>query len=35
MGEMEESAKAMRELGVPTGFSEAAVATYERIAGQR
>jgi 3-hydroxyisobutyrate dehydrogenase-like beta-hydroxyacid dehydrogenase len=31
IGEMEESAKAMRELGLPTGFSEAAAAVYARI----
>jgi 3-hydroxyisobutyrate dehydrogenase-like beta-hydroxyacid dehydrogenase len=35
IGEMEESAAAMRELGLPAGFSEAAVEMYERIAGQR
>lgn len=34
IGEMEESAKTMRELGLPAGFSEAAAATYRRIAGQ-
>jgi 3-hydroxyisobutyrate dehydrogenase-like beta-hydroxyacid dehydrogenase len=34
IGEMEESAKAMRELGLPAGFSEAASATYARIAGR-
>jgi 3-hydroxyisobutyrate dehydrogenase-like beta-hydroxyacid dehydrogenase len=32
IGEMEESAKAMRELGLPGGFSEAASMTYRRIA---
>jgi 3-hydroxyisobutyrate dehydrogenase-like beta-hydroxyacid dehydrogenase len=35
IGEMEESAKAMRELGLPAGFSEAAAATYERVAAQQ
>jgi 3-hydroxyisobutyrate dehydrogenase-like beta-hydroxyacid dehydrogenase len=35
IGEMEESAAAMRELGLPTGFSEAAAATYQRIASTR
>jgi 3-hydroxyisobutyrate dehydrogenase-like beta-hydroxyacid dehydrogenase len=34
IGEMDESAKALRELGLPAGFSEAASATYRRIAGQ-
>jgi len=34
MGEMEESAKAMNELGLPAGFSEAAAAAYARIAGR-
>jgi hypothetical protein len=32
IGEMEESAKAMRELGLPAGFSEGAAAAYRRIA---
>lgn len=32
IGEMEESAKTLRELGLPSGFSEAAAATYARIA---
>jgi hypothetical protein len=32
IGEMEESAKTMRELGLPAGFSEAAVTAYTRIA---
>lgn len=34
VGEMEESAKTMRELGLPAGFSEGAAATYQRIAGR-
>jgi hypothetical protein len=34
IGEMAESAKAMRELGLPAGFSEAAAMTYQRIAEQ-
>ena len=32
IGEMEESAKAMQDVGLPTGFSEAAALTYRRIA---
>jgi hypothetical protein len=32
IGEMEESAKAMSEVGMPTGFSLAASETYRRIA---
>lgn len=32
-GEMQESAKAMAEVGMPPGFSEAAASTYLRIAG--
>ena len=32
VGEMDESAKAMRGVGLPSGFSEAAAATYQRIA---
>ena len=35
IGEMEESAKAMRELGLPAGFSEAAAEAYARIAGRQ
>ena len=35
IGEMEESAKAMHELGLPAGFSEAAAEMYARIAGSR
>jgi 3-hydroxyisobutyrate dehydrogenase-like beta-hydroxyacid dehydrogenase len=35
IGEMEESTKTMRELGLPAGFSEAAAAAYRRIAGQQ
>lgn len=35
IGEMEESAKTMRELGVPAGFSEAAAAVYQRIVDRR
>ena len=31
-GEMDESAKTMREVGLPSGFSEAASMTYHRIA---
>jgi hypothetical protein len=32
IGEMEESAKTLRELGLPAGFSEAAAAAYARMA---
>jgi 3-hydroxyisobutyrate dehydrogenase-like beta-hydroxyacid dehydrogenase len=35
IGEMEESAKTMRELGLPDGFSDAAAEAYARIAGSR
>jgi hypothetical protein len=35
IGEMEESSRAMRELGLPAGFSEGAAAAYRRIAGQQ
>lgn len=31
VGEMEESAKSMREFGLPTGFSEAAMEAYARM----
>jgi 3-hydroxyisobutyrate dehydrogenase-like beta-hydroxyacid dehydrogenase len=34
-GEMEEAAKAMDDIALPTGFSEAAAMTYRRIASQR
>jgi 3-hydroxyisobutyrate dehydrogenase-like beta-hydroxyacid dehydrogenase len=34
IGEMDESAKTMRELGLPAGFSEGAATAYRRIAGQ-
>lgn len=34
VGEMEESARTLRELGLPGGFSEAAAETYQRIAGR-
>jgi 3-hydroxyisobutyrate dehydrogenase-like beta-hydroxyacid dehydrogenase len=35
IGEMEESAKAMREIGLPDGFSEAAAKAYARISDDR
>jgi hypothetical protein len=33
-GEMEESAKAMAEVGLPTGFSEAAAMAYARLSAE-